>query len=624
MKSNSAVSWNSNQKLARLIPRCEQNLNFMQNISSICKAVLPLLCGVTAMVTSNQGFAASAFTSICDLGGVPPGGCDSITIAHGFNLNNAIVVGSSGPALDPRAFFSSTDPCPTLTPLGVFQTPNLNSFCAFAIAATSSRVVGVGRTSDGLFHALTGQLSTLFDIETLGGDNSVGYGINGNGRSVGTSQVLPGPNQPFHAFRSSSNTDMDATLPWSDMGSPFGGDNSVAYAVSGTGNIVGAAETLPGNIVSLSLSDVGGLRAYLPFGGNGSGKFHAFLRANDANTLLPIQTTDDMGTLGGDNSVAYGINGARMVGTSQTTSGAFHAFHHFAFGTLDPIADDINGGPFISSAAYAVNGSSEAVGMGEVAPGEFHAFLHLPVAKYGLNPGMHDLNDPDVNPAIVGSGWVLIQATGIINDGRIAGTGYHFGQLRAFLLTPWVNATPCEAELATANANISSLTCQLSSFVTQNSECQSQLTAITAQNGLLQNQLAGANTENAALQAQVNVLSTQNATLTTQNGALQNQLDGLTVQVSSLSAEKAQLQSDLVAANAAIAGLNSQKALLQTQLNSISQQYLNLAQSFQTIFNDPQFQISGATPAQQTASVIAAIGNLNHGQKKVLYKNLGP
>ena len=48
-----------------------------------------------------------------------------------------------------------------------------------------------------------------------------------------------------------------------------------------------------------------------------------------------------------------------------------------------------------------------------------------------------------------------------------------------------------------------------------------------------------------------------------------------------------------------------------------------LTQLFRTLFKDPQFQVTGATPAAQIQSLTTAVQKLNFGQQQALYKNLG-
>jgi probable HAF family extracellular repeat protein len=113
-------------------------------------------------------------------------------------------------------------------------------------------------------------------------------------------------------------------------------------------------------------------------------------------------------------------NGAVIVGyTIFTGSTSAHAFQWN--GTLKDLGT--LGGP--SSAAQGINSLGQIVGSAFTASGGSHAFI--------VDKG----NMTDLNTLIPSnSGWVLTQATGINDSGRIVGNGLYNGNQRAFLLTP--------------------------------------------------------------------------------------------------------------------------------------------------------------------------------------------
>jgi probable HAF family extracellular repeat protein len=132
---------------------------------------------------------------------------------------------------------------------------------------------------------------------------------------------------------------------------------------------------------------------------------------------------NDLGTLGGSESHAWGINNSgQVVGYSYITGDSTeHAFLYDGtamndLGTL--------GGSW--SYAYGINNSGQVVGLSSITgDSALHAFLYD-----GGN--MIDLNT--LLPT--GSGWLLQQATGINDSGQIVGFNDINGYQRAFLMTP--------------------------------------------------------------------------------------------------------------------------------------------------------------------------------------------
>lgn len=165
-------------------------------------------------------------------------------------------------------------------------------------------------------------------------------------------------------------------------------------------------------------------------------------------------TLQDLGTLGGDSSVAYDLAGNhKVVGVSRTASGELRAFVWTAasqsmqdLGTL--------GGNF--SVAYAVNGFDQIVGQSTTASGEFHAFLTTSTqatmtdlgtlgGDYSIALGINQLAEV-VGLSKVPSGelhafkWTL--STGMVDLGTMGGdysVGYAtdpFGSVVGYSRTP--------------------------------------------------------------------------------------------------------------------------------------------------------------------------------------------
>jgi probable HAF family extracellular repeat protein len=114
------------------------------------------------------------------------------------------------------------------------------------------------------------------------------------------------------------------------------------------------------------------------------------------------------------------------VGESYLSGGGYHAFRTAANQPINPVTDDLGtlGGAF--STAYGINNSGQVVGESYISGGGQHAFL------YSGSGSMQDLNDL-INPA---SGWTLNVARSINDLGQIVGSGTIGGRSHTFLLTP--------------------------------------------------------------------------------------------------------------------------------------------------------------------------------------------
>lgn len=329
----------------------------------------------------------------------------------------------------------------TITDLGAVGGQIGGASCAYGINA-SGQVVGWATTAAGYQHAFlwtprypnTGTTNIMLDLGTLGGTQSVAYGINFYGRVVGQSQTgaVDGNGNPIlNGFLTESNAAID---PQTDSVYTLGGNNSAAFSINDGDLVVGTAQ------------DANGIYWSTLWNGGSTQSLGAL-----ASSATPI------------NDQASGINNSGLiVGQSITNSGLNHAFLYNggmadltaslagasaatainASGQVagvytNPATEELDaclwtngsltdiGTLGISSMAHALNSFGQVVGESVTSGSGIHAFLYL-------NGGILDLNA--LLPA--NSGWTLVSAYGINDGGQIVGVGDGPNGSHAFLLTP--------------------------------------------------------------------------------------------------------------------------------------------------------------------------------------------
>lgn len=218
------------------------------------------------------------------------------------------------------------------------------------------------------------------EIGTFGGTLSDAHDINDLGVAVGSAFDAQGRERAFR---------WDGALH--DLGT-LGGTQARAYAINNWGDIVGMAAPLAND------------------------RFHAFF----GKAGSPLY---DLGTLGGKTSHAYDVNErGHVCGWSQV---AWSPIESRGFFWADGVMKEIGtaGGEY--SAGFAMNDHDEVVGMTARPDRQYVAFLW----KTGT---LVDLNT--LLPA--GTGWLLVRAWDIDEQGVIVGDGVLNGEARAFVLAP--------------------------------------------------------------------------------------------------------------------------------------------------------------------------------------------
>jgi probable HAF family extracellular repeat protein len=298
------------------------------------------------------------------------------------------------------------------------------------------------------------------DLGTLGGPSAGARGINLFDFVAGTADYADGTEHAV-VWRLSPAL-APGTLHASDLGT-FGGNGSEGNGINNLGFVVGFAYTpTPDPTFTLEFGET-------------------------AHGFVWVGHLHDLGTLGGPNSIAIGINDKGVVaGWSQVT------FDPGVFGIPDLHAviwqngkiTDIGsfGGPI--SLALAVNNRGEVVGQSMLPTFFPHAFVWRGASLIDLSPlpgdvasgggGINNLGQIvgwsagdqgqsaciwldgqpiDLNTRISDPNWQLAVANGINDEGQIAGFGLLNGQFHGFLLTPTSEASQ-SATLAPSRAHL--------------------------------------------------------------------------------------------------------------------------------------------------------------------------
>jgi probable HAF family extracellular repeat protein len=338
-----------------------------------------LVCNrITAFALAGLSLALPAtaatyqFTDLGNLGG-------------GYSVANAIndagdVVGYStntlGPAYHPTLWTQGS-----ISDLGGLPTGD-NSGWAWGIN-NAGQIVGQSTSSSGAPHAtLWTTKGDVTDLGTLGGTGSIAYAVNGSGQIVGEAQSATNSAQPT------------SWQPGQYQSPTVLGSGVQAYALNSLGVAVGDGSSA-----------------------NGSAHAMRFIEGS----------AQDLGTLGGTNAYARGINDVGdIIGFSNTVG---DTFTHATLWTGNSIVDlGTLGGS--NSQALGINNGGQIVGFANTA---FDAQQHATLWKNGSATDLNSVLDPSV----AAEGWTLTKATAINNNGWIVGLASNSitGVTDAFLLS---------------------------------------------------------------------------------------------------------------------------------------------------------------------------------------------
>ena len=254
-------------------------------------------------------------------------------------------------------------------------------------------------------------LYTISFIPTFGGTEDRSFGVNDSGQVTGISYIQG--DTAYHAFLSTLTGVTPTERATSDMGT-LGGDYARGFGINASGQIAGDSiitkdigdhaplydHAFLSGPTSLEPGYVGapgpkkdlgtlggkesaalGLNASAQVTGYASvasGQSHAFLSGPNGGAL------HDLGTLGGTQSYGEGVNApGQVTGDSLTASGADHAFFTGPNGSGMRDLGTLGG---TTSVGRGVNVLGQVAGYSTLASGANHAFLS------GANGGaLHDL-----------------------------------------------------------------------------------------------------------------------------------------------------------------------------------------------------------------------------------------
>jgi len=351
------------------------------------------LTAALGLLSTVPAFAQSYTLTLL---GILPGG----SFSYGNAVNNSGQVAGQSNS-NPSGSSTGGNQQATLYSGGVLSSLNSAQSSANAINA-GGQITGIADTSTPggvsvnqayIYSSLNGVGTTTY-LPSFGGNFSEGYGINNSGEVVGSSAAADQSNRAF-LYSNSNLIDVDKIL---GGGTNF--NNSVASGISNDGKITGTV-----------YNDY----AYTYDSKTGAVNFLSSLRDSS-----PTDPNYGFGSFG--NSIN---DSGQVTGYNITSIGNEHAVLYASDGTLTDLTPNLADN--VSSFGNSINASGQVVG--EIVPGapltNSNAFLF----SNGVLTDLNTLIAP-------GSGFDLLDATGISDNGLITGFGFSNGHTQGYLLTP--------------------------------------------------------------------------------------------------------------------------------------------------------------------------------------------